>query len=293
MKKRCAFFDIDNVFIGHKYSDFDISFDVSYLGNAIVPLSARFSIDNLSQSTMNYIATNTMLFSDRTRHIKFYCGYEDNVRVLFDGEISKARPTGQPDTSLIIDAWTSTKTMGTNISIKRKNITYIDLVKEAAERCRLSCNILPGAYKSAHMQQIVDNFSHTGSEQDFLARVMNDITGFNFVEGQILFCIGNGRLTVGQSDEINSGIPVREISSNTGLIGIPEITAAGVNLRTLLDVTLFPGQTIMLKSKLMPLYNGLYNIYGINYHGSLRGDDFYSDLVCSRVYKQGEYGVAL
>ena len=294
MKKRCAFFDIDNVLIGYKYSDFDVSFDVPYMGNTIVPLPSRFSIDNLKQDTINYIATNTQLFLQRPRrHIKFYCGYEDNIKLLFDGEISKAQPSGQPDRSIDIEAWTSTEIMGTNIAVQDKNITYKELIENAANACKLTCSFSPSASKSIRLQQTVAEFSHTGSEYDFLRRVMCDVTGFNAVKDQILFCINKNSLFVSLADEANSLLPVLEISADTGLIGIPEPTAAGVNLRLLLNVTLSAGQTIRLKSKVMPLYNGLYNIYGITHHGSLRGNDFYTDLICQRVYGQGEYGVAL
>lgn len=292
MKRKVAWFEIDGVKIGSEQGVFDISFDIPYMGNTLVPLDSHFTIDNLSQDSMNYIATNTSLFQKRARrHIVFKCGYEDNVRTLFDGEISKAQPSGQPDTSLNITAWSSTEIMGTNVSIKRDNVKYADLVEEAAKACGYVCNFAPGVYDSARLQQVVGSFTHTDSQYDFLRRVMRDITGFNTVKGQILFCLNNNVLNVSFADSINSGTPVKDINSATGLIGIPEPNSAGVDLRVLLDVTLSAGQTIRLTSKLMPLYNGLYNIYGITHHGSLRGDDFYSDLICQRVYNQGEYGV--
>lgn len=292
MKDRIAYFNIDNIMIG-EHADFDISFDVTYHCNTLVPLPSRFSIDNLKQDTLNYIATNTQLFQERRRHIQFWCGYEDNVRKIFDGEISRATPSGQPDKTIDIEAWSSTEVMGTNVGIQRKNITGVDLIKEAANICGYSWSFTQGALKSSKLQRIIPEFSHTGSEYDFLRRVMSDITGFNVVKDQILFCIEDKRLLVTQADEINTLLPTKEINAGTGLIGIPEPTAAGVNLRLLLDVTLSAGQTIRLLSKTMPLYNGLYNIYAITHHGSLRGNEFYTDLICQRVYGQGEYGVAL
>lgn len=291
MKKRIAYFNIDGVLIGGNTSDFDISFDIPYMGNTLVPLASRFTIDNLSQETMNYIATNTTLFLDRTRHIQFWCGYEDNVKKLFDGEISKAQPSGQPDTSLSIEAWTSTKTMGTNDSVEYQNVKYIDLIKDAARRCGLGCNISPDLYNSSALQTVIPFFTYTGSEYDYLRRVMSDITGFNVVKGQVLFCITNGMLNVSEADNVNAQFPIKEINMNTGLVGIPQPNAAGVDLRVILDVSLGAGQTIKLESKLMPIYNGLYNIYGLTHHGSLRGKDFYTDLICQRVFNQGEYGV--
>lgn len=298
MKNKVAYLDVDHVLIGYKYSVFNISFDIPYMGNPLVPMASSFTIDNLSQDTINYIATNTTLFQDRTRHIKFYAGYEDNVKMLFDGEIQTAEPSGQPDTSLEIKAWTSTKNMGTNISVEAKNTTYMKLIEDAADKCGLGCIFAPDLYKVSRLQDIVPYFSHTGSQQDYLRRVMMDTTGFNVVKDGLLFCIANQTLYVSQQDAINPIVPIKEISAETGLIGKPEPNAAGVNLRVLMDVTLGAGQTIRLKSKLMPLYNGLYNIYGLTHHGSTRGNDFYTDLICIRVYRdpegsviQGEYGV--
>lgn len=293
MKKRCAYFEIDGIKIGDKYSDLDISFDVPYMGNALVPLASRFSIDNLSQDTMNYIATNTTLFQNRTRHIKFFLGYEDNVKMLFDGEISKAQPSGQPDRSLMIEAWTSTQTMGTNCQIKYDSVTYRYLIEDAAKKCHYTCSFAPNVYNAPRLQQIVPHFSHTGSEYEYLRRVMSDVTGFNTVKDTILFCLNNGVLNISLADSVNNGVPVRDINASTGLVGIPEPNAAGVDLRVLLDVTLSAGQTIRLTSKVAPLYNGLYNIYGVTHHGSIRSNEFYTDLICQRVYKQGEYGVSL
>lgn len=292
MKKRVAYFDIDGGKIGGKDSDFDISFDISYMGNTLVPLASRFTIDNLSQPTMNYIATNTTLFEERAkRHIIFYCGYEDNVKPLFDGEISKAQPSGQPDTSLNITAWSSTRIMGNNTEVKKSNTTYSQLIKDAADQCGYKCFISPELEKDSRLTMILPEFSYTGSQYNYLRRVMSDVTGFNVIKGQILFCIANGVLTASISDTINTQFPIKEINMNTGLIGVPEPTTAGINLRVLLDVTASAGQTIKLESKLMPIYNGLYNIWGVTHHGSLRGKDFYTDLICQRVFNQGEYGV--
>ena len=63
MKKRVAYFNIDGILIGGETTDFDISFDVPYAGNSIVPMDSTFSIDNLSQDTINYLSTNKNEFT--------------------------------------------------------------------------------------------------------------------------------------------------------------------------------------------------------------------------------------
>ena len=300
MKKRVAYFIIDGKQFGdEKNSPLNISFNVSYMGNSLVPLDANFTIDNLSQDNIAYISTNTSLFLTRRRKIQFFCGYEGNVQLLFDGEIEQAQPHGQPDTSLEIRAWTSIYSMGKKIKVKFNNIKAIDLLKSAIKECGYSLSCPAEIQTAPQLQKIIEYFSMTGSAQEFLWRVIRNITGNYVVKDQVLFTIAKGVVSVAWADKINSKKKFQKIYSingevigkyldtgnlqineSTGMIGIPEPTQAGINLRTKLDVSLGVGQTIDFFSLMMPIYNGSYNIYGITHHGSTRGKDFYTDLIC-------------
>jgi hypothetical protein len=98
-------------------------------------------------------------------------------------------------------------------------------------------------------------------------------------------------------------IPV--ISVGTGLIGVPEQTQSGINIRTLLNPSIKIGQVIQLKAQVNqfrlgldlasqatnPLTrdatalnaDGLYYVMCANHTGDTRGDSWYSDLTCLSV----------
>lgn len=283
MRKRVGYLVVEGKQFGDIDTPLDITFDVTYMGNALVPLDSHFSIDNLSKEDIYDITTNTQLFLDRKRHIEFWCGYEDNYQKIFDGEISSANPSGQPDTSVNITAWASTYIMGTNIKVAYPQISYLDLLRDAVAKCGFLLNLPAFLRSSPQLQQTVENFSYTGSSYDYLRRIMSDITGFNLIKQQILFFIQNGIVSVSRADVVNNGLPVIDINSNTGMIGIPQPHSVGIDIRTLLDVSLTAGQTINFTSDLLPIYNGLYNIFTVTHHGSIRGNDFYTDLYCLKV----------
>ena len=283
MRKRVGYLVIDGKQFGDVYRPLEITFDVTYMGNSLVPIDSHFSIDNLSKEDIYDITTNTQLFIDRKRHIEFWCGYEDNYQKIFDGQISTANPSGQPDTSVNITAWSSTYIMGTNVQIERKNTSYLELLKDAALRCGFDLAVPAVLANSPELRQVVDNFTHTGSTYDYLRRIISDITGFSLVKNQLLFYIQNGLITVSRDDFVNTGLPIIEINSSTGMIGVPQPHSVGIDLRTLLNVSLTAGQTVNIKSDLLPLYNGSYNIFSVTHHGSIRGNDFYTDLYCLKV----------
>lgn len=283
MRRRVGYIVIDGKQFGDIETPLDIAFDVTYMGNALVPIDSHFSIDNLSKEDIYDITTNTQLFMDRKRHIEFWCGYEDNYQKIFDGEISSANPSGQPDTSVNITAWASTYIMGTNVRVAYPQVSYLDLLRDAVTKCGFMLNMPAFLRSSPQLQQVVENFTYTGSAYDYLRRIMSDITGFNLIKQQILFFIQNGIVSVSRADMANSGMPIIEINSDTGMIGIPQPHSVGIDIRMLLDVSLTAGQTININSDLLPLYNGLYNVFTVTHHGSIRGNDFYTDLYCLKV----------
>lgn len=290
MRKRVGYLIIEGKQFGDVENPLQITFDVTYMGNALIPLESHFTIDNLSKEDIYDITTNTQLYLDRKRHIEFWCGYEDNYQKIFDGQISNAYPTGQPDTSVNITAWSSTYIMGTNVKVAYPQISYLELLKDSVTRCGFQLDLPMFLRSSPQLQQIAENFSYTGSSYDYLRRIMSDITGFNLVKQQMLFFIQNGIVSVSREDVVNKSLPIVEISKETGMIGIPQPHSVGIDVRVLLDVSLSAGQTIKLSSDLLPLYgnkndptSGLYNIFTVTHHGSLRGGDFYTDLYCLKV----------
>ena len=73
-----------------------------------------------------------------------------------------------------------------------------------------------------------------------------------------------------------------EVSKNTGMIGIPKADNNGIRVDVLLNPHLKLGQTINLKSELIPSLNGPYWIYGLTHSGSLRDNEYVTTMLCRK-----------
>lgn len=283
MKKRVAYLKIDEKQFGDEDHSLEIQFSVTYKGNTLIPLDSVFVVDNLNKDDIYKITSNTALFKDPERKIEFWCGYKGNVRKIFDGRILKANPTGQPDTSLYIYAWSTLETTGDIAEIKENNIKYVDLLERVVKGMNMGLVISPEVRNSPQLQKVASQYALNGTYGEHYNRVVSDITGYNVVKDQIVFTIYNNTVYVSKQDVVNKTLPVIIASSQSGMVGIPEPTATGVDIRMLLDVSIVSGQTLELRSELLPRYNGLYNVYNVTHRGSVRDNDFYTDLQCIRV----------
>lgn len=265
-----------------EHNNLNISFEVHYKGNSIVPLPAKFAIDNVDENLKKYIVTNVNLFQERKRSIQFWCGYQGNERLLFDGRIEKAWYSGLPDSTLYINAWTALNYMGMPVNVKFNNIKAIDLLEKAIKACGMTINIPYKLRQHQQLQRIISSFSYEDSAYAYLTKVIKDITSFNLVKNQILISIENNVVYVRHADKKNTENPV-VIGYWNGMVGRPEPTIMGVNVRTILDPGFYVGQTIDLVSTEDDLYNGLYNIQETIFHGNTQEEEFYTDLVCQKV----------
>lgn len=285
MKKRVAYLEIDGKRFGNNERGLNVTFDVHYTGTGLVPNNATFNISNLNRSDLAYIVTNTARFTERRRQIKCFAGYADNVKQIFGGQILQSTPIDIPDTVVSISAYSNIIDMGDIIMNKSfDNLKFYDLIADAAQACGYKIHISEGVRQSQILQTSSGaNWSCTGSAMEYLRRVEEDLAiNVNQSKDALAFIVANDVLYVGwQNEPYPADIPV--ISAESGMIGIPTPTEAGINLQILMDVSLQPLQTIYVKSKHLSLYNGKYNIINIRHHGALRGRDWYSDLECVKV----------
>lgn len=296
MKERVAYFIIDGKHFGldstlldqaPEYNSLNITFDIPYMGNSLVPLPAKFTIDNLTPQSRKHITTNTSIFLKRRRKIQFYAGYKGEERCLFDGEINRAWFEGLPDTTLYIEAWTSLESMGSIVNVRFNSIKAIDLLEDAVKRCKMTLYTTSKVRNHPQLQRIIKGFSFSGSgasAYNYLTRVMKDITGFYYTKNQIIISIQNNVVKVSLLSEQNN--KPMDIGYWNGMVGLPVPNMGGVDITMRLDPNFYVGQTVRLESLSNSLYNDEYNIFGTIFRGSLRGDDFYTDLICTRVYKK-------
>ncbi len=121
----------------------------------------------------------------------------------------------------------------------------------------------------------------------------------------VKFSIQDGEFTlIPYTSYIPTGV-IPEISVATGLIGVPEQTQQGINIRTLLNPAIKLGQLIQLNSQINQFrlgldfpsqatnanlaaatqtnQQGLYYVMSVNHTGDTREQNWYSDLICLSV----------
>lgn len=288
MKQRVAYLVIDGKRFGNQETGLNVTFDVPYTGTNLVPNNSTFTLTNVNNSDLKYIVTNTARFTERKRAIECWAGYSGKVKKIFSGQILQASPTDMPDTIINITALSNIANMGEYVINKSfADITFFDLLQDAAQECGYGLNISESVRNSEKLQASAGkewSFG-SGSAFDYLQRVETDLAIHIDQSKQALaFSVANDVLYVSWQGELHpSTVPI--INKRNGMVGIPTPTEAGINLQVLLDVTLNPLQTIRVESERLSLYNGLYTIINIRHHGSLRGRDWYSDLECVKVGK--------
>jgi hypothetical protein len=204
--------------------------------------------------------------------------------------------------------------------------SYVDITAadgdEAYNYSTLAVSLAAGTTPRDTVQTLLQTMAKHGITAGYVAPSLGE--GNHRVRGRVYFgltrdelrnfCRANnmvwsvqdGKLTMIAGDGYVPGsIPV--ISPSTGLIGVPEQTEAGINVRVLLNPSIKIGQIIKLDSsnvnqlrygldgvnKETTIHNlytlqkvvnlsrdGHYYVLSINHSGDTRGNEWYSDLTC-------------
>lgn len=234
---------------------------------------AQIQIANLSMDDITYLTTylSPFLSPQARKKVILYCGYDDNVAKIFEGDIWTAQPSKNG-----ADIWLNIKAMkgffnSSTITSKTIKGTQIPL-KEVCQQVA-KWNSMPLDFQ-ATVSKTLDTFAFTGSLTDAV-RKLNDTA-------DILAFEENGTLKVidRKDPKIKGGI--RELSEESGMIGFPHLDHFGATIKMLMDNTVKLGTTVKLKSKLCPSANGQYWVYTATHTGSLREQQFYTELKCRR-----------
>ena len=111
-------------------------------------------------------------------------------------------------------------------------------------------------------------------------------------EQGLYWSIQNGQVEAMKSDQHLQGTTV--LSSETGMLGIPEITDKGVKVKALLNPNVAPGRLIDVRSDFLDQESGrdkrktdqgggLFRVSDVTFSGTTRGDEFYVEAEGSRV----------
>lgn len=249
----------------------DIQFQVEKHLGAVMN-EANITIYNLTREDIEYLTTFTsqwIAYQQRKR-IRIFAGYEDtSVGLIFDGDIVEALPSMPPDIALRCKARSGAYNNSTMISKSiTEPIAVKDLLQQAGSWTGLTINDHTTTDKK------VNGFYYTGSVTQLIGQ-LNDIP-------DIIAYEDDGTLWVVDKKDTNTGMQMRVINKDSGMIDIPQPNALGINVKMLLDPAIKLGQQIKVESSLIPACNGIYTIYELKHSGHLRGNEFYTDITARR-----------
>lgn len=221
-------------------------------------------IANLSREVRDFILTETSPFNaNRTpKRIVLDAGRESTgVFRLFEGDITEAIPSQAPDITLTLKAKTGqfkkgtivTRTEAPQIALSKlaANVAGdlgLTLVFEAKDKNIANYTFAGGALKQ------VDKLSRTGAVNAY---------------------VDDNRLVVKDYNVPLQGVS-HELSEQTGMIGLPEITEQGIRVTYLLDPKSQLGGELQLTSKINPAATGNYTIFALSFEVSNRDTPFYT-----------------
>lgn len=277
---------------GFKTSDLRIAFSIQK-GDTESPNPAVIKIWNLSDNTLQQVKREF----DR---VILKAGYKDNPGLIFDGNIIGIRIIRE------------------NVVDKILEVTCGDGDK-AYTTAHINKTLKAGAKPSDVLNEVQGSFAEYDVEEGYIAEFEDEQS---LPRGKVMFgmarsyarevayttdtswSIQDGRLTVVEHDGYLPGEAV-VLNSSTGLVGAPEQTNDGINVRCLLNPRIKINSRIKIdnssiveaqasakksdKDKKPAELNsdGFYRVIQITYSGDTHGQDWYCDMVCVSIDASG------
>lgn len=261
----------------------NVRFSVKIYSQAGIPAQAYIDVYNLNRDDLQFLTTSAATWLNKRSLIQLYAGYDDDVRMLFSGQIMDAPPEGNPDVVLSVRGISGPEWMTQTIDVQKNNLRIIDLIDYCSSVMQYPVNMPDWLRKSNEwLNTQIDNFSYTGTPMDLLRKIQNMCGGFCIDSRGIVLSAYNDQIYVWApaTSAENEGNKLL-VSKNTGMVGYPHPTGVGVDVKMLLNPNVKCGDMIHLESERVPICNGDYYITAITHEGELRADEWYTTLECA------------
>lgn len=220
-------------------------------------------LTNITKETRDYLLTETSPFNlNRTpKKLTVEAGrVSTGIALVFEGDIISAVGSQPPDITVTIKAKTGEFQKGNVMSTSKAGATPLsNIAKGVAGDLGLRLNF------QAKEKQI-SNYSHSGA-----ALKQVDKLGST---GAVNAYINNGELIV---KDFN--IPLigkqRVVDLDSGMVGIPEFTEAGIKVKMLFDNQTDLGYGLQVTSIMNPAANGDYTVYKLGFELASRDTPWY------------------
>lgn len=243
-------------------SPFFITVNGTKYGNALQN-EADIVIANLDKQTQDFLLTETTPYNlnNTAKTITVYAGRQSyGTSVVYIGNIVTGNVTQPPDVGITLKCLTGnflkTNVLGINLA---GQATFQQVCLSVAQSLNATLN-----FQANNMN--IGNYSFSGSST-------NQIQFLNSVAG-VSAWLDDGVLVVKNSNQ-PLGNYIKLVSASTGMIGIPQFTEQGLQVKFLFDNKVILGSLMRIKSYEYPAANGDYIIYKLGFQLSTRDTPFY------------------
>lgn len=269
-------------------SEMHITFNVQQ-SDVETPNSCLLRIYNLKEETANDLKKKEY---DR---VVVKAGYENGpYGLIFDGQIKQVRIGKENQIDNYVDILAADGDEAYNFAVVRQTLAAGATVKDQVQA--LAGSMDADGVKLGQMPE----FANIGNPELIRGKVLfglsKDYMRYIAQSNNARWSIQNGKLTMIDNTGYLEATPV-VLTSNTGLIGLPEQTQSGILAKSLLNPKLAIGCPVRIDNKsiqraqfdvaygalnLFPSIaaDGLYRVIVSEFSGDTRGDDWYSDLIC-------------
>lgn len=224
----------------------------------------------ISAMCTNYIpSTGALKFS----MIKLEAGYRDAVNTVLVGNIIQAVPnftSSVPSVKLTIMSGLSQNQQNEYQTITFNGITTLRAI--LTKLCSMNGWVLK--YSNTVPNRTLEDYTYKGAPFSQIQKLRTYWDDVNiYLINSTLYCTN--------ANEIPTTKTI--LNAATGLLGSPEPSPIGCNVRILMNTMLVPGDVVDIDSFRIPQLNGLYKLITVAHIGSSRGDAWYSNLTCKRM----------
>lgn len=254
--------------------DFDISKGIGSSQN-----EAKVSIWNLTKSHRKQLG-------DELDKIELKVGYKDGpLSTIFKGSIRDSTDTKEsPDIQSEIECGDGDEAIGKGSASKtfakgtkpREIVDYL-----IGQLPGVSKGEMKGLDDLPPYKRPVTVFGYAAAELDKIGR-----------QHRLYWSIQDGIAQVLKNDAVLPGVTL--ISSDTGMIGVPQTNDKGITVKTLLNPEIAPGRQIDVRSDFLDEGSGrdkrktdegggIFRVSQVKFVGSNEGDDWYVEIEANRV----------
>ncbi|WP_241300992.1 phage protein [Burkholderia cenocepacia] len=259
-------------------------------GDLQTPNSARIRVYNVSGTTARRAQ------KEFTR-VVLQAGYEGNYGIIFDGQIKQVRRGRESQTDTFVDITAADGDSAYNFAVVNTTLAAGSVATDHVSVATAAMN--PYGVSLGYMPQVTSNPLPRGKVMFGMAR--------DFLRGiaktmQTVWSIQDGKVVlVPETAYMPGEIPV--ITSATGMVGLPQQTANGIDVKMLLNPSVKIGRLIWLDNASIQQYeyslnvgqqaeneriemqaklqdDGFYYVMLAEVIGDTRGEEWYTSVTC-------------